>query len=52
MAEEIPLMVKQAAESVAGTGNVSVDLVWDPPWTLDKRSDTARLELDLTAEGW
>lgn len=52
MAEEIPLMVKQAAESIAGVGNVSVDLVWEPAWALDKMSDTAKLELDLTAEGW
>ena len=52
MAEEIVQMVRQAVESVAGKGNVSVELVWDPPWTLDKMSAEARLELDLTEEGW
>ncbi|MCL1902326.1 MAG: iron-sulfur cluster assembly protein [Alphaproteobacteria bacterium] len=52
MAEDIVLMVKQAAESVAGHGNVTVELIWDPPWTLDKMSTEARLELDLTEEGW
>ncbi|MCL2538670.1 MAG: iron-sulfur cluster assembly protein [Alphaproteobacteria bacterium] len=52
MAEEIVQMVKMAAESVAGAGNVNVELVWDPPWSLDKMSTTARLELDLTEEGW
>jgi FeS assembly SUF system protein len=52
MAEDIVLMVRQAAESVAGIGNVSVELVWDPPWSLDKMSPAARLELDLTEEGW
>ncbi|MCL2017759.1 MAG: iron-sulfur cluster assembly protein [Alphaproteobacteria bacterium] len=52
MAEEIVQMIRQAAESVAGFGNVSVELIWDPPWSLDKMSPTARLELDLTNEGW
>jgi len=52
MAEELLDMVKSAAESVAGIGNVSMELVWDPPWSLDKMSDIARLELDLTEEGW
>lgn len=52
MADEIPLMVKQASETVAGAGRVAVDLVWDPAWSLDKMSDAARLELDLTNEGW
>ena len=52
MAEDIVLMVKQAAESVAGRGNAHVELIWDPPWTLDRMSPAARLELDLTEEGW
>jgi len=52
MAEEIAQMVKQAAESIAGFRAVSVELVWDPPWSLDRMSSEARLELDLTEEGW
>jgi len=52
MAEEIVFMIKQAVESVAGFGNASVELVWNPPWSLDKMSQAARLELDLTEEGW
>ena len=52
VAEEIVQMVKLAAESVAGFGNASVELVWDPPWSLDKMSPAAKLELDLTDEGW
>jgi FeS assembly SUF system protein len=52
MAEELLLMVQQAAESVAGIGNASVELVWNPPWSLDKMSPSARLELDLMEEGW
>ena len=52
MAEEIMQMVRQAGESVAGVDNVDVGLVWDPPWSLDKMSQTARIELDLTDDGW
>lgn len=52
MMEELLDMVKTAVESVAGAGNVIIDLVWDPPWDISKMSDTARLELDLTGQGW
>ena len=52
MAEEIVQMVRASAESIVGSGNVDVELVWDPPWSLDKMSPIARLELDLTEEGW
>lgn len=52
MAEEIVQMVRQSAESVAGRGNVSVELIWYPPWSLDRMSQQARIELDLTGEGW
>ena len=26
---------------------VDLDLVWDPPWTKDKMSETTKLELNL-----
>ena len=52
MMEELLEMVKNATESVAGADNASIDLVWDPPWTISRMSDTARLELDLTEQGW
>ena len=52
IADEMVAMVRFAGESVAGVGNVNVNLVWDPPWSIAKMSDAAKLELDLTAEGW
>jgi metal-sulfur cluster biosynthetic enzyme len=52
MAEELLTMVRLAAESVAGAGKVEMQLVWEPPWTLSRMSPSARLELDLTEEGW
>jgi metal-sulfur cluster biosynthetic enzyme len=45
-------MVKDAAESVAGQGNVEIKLVWDPPWDISRMSQEARIELDLTEQGW
>jgi FeS assembly SUF system protein len=52
MMEELLAMVKDAAESVAGKGNVEIKLVWDPPWDISKMSQEARVELDLTEQGW
>lgn len=52
MMEEMLEQVRSVAQSVAGDVPVRVDLVWDPPWDLSRMSDVARLELDLTNEGW
>ncbi len=52
MAEEIVHMVKVAVSEVSGVSGVDVQLVWDPPWDLSRMSATAKLELDLTEEGW
>ena len=52
MMEEIVDMVKQKCEEVAHGIPVRVELVWDPPWNLFMMSDVARLELDLTNQGW
>lgn len=52
MMQEILMQVKDAVQAVAGTRSVQVDLVWSPAWDLSRMSDAARLELDLTNEGW
>ncbi len=52
MSEEILQMVKYAASSLPGVSGVDVELVWDPPWDISKMSECARLELDLTEQGW
>ncbi len=36
---------KQKVESVAGVEKANVEIVFDPPWTPDRMSDEARLEL-------
>jgi probable FeS assembly SUF system protein SufT len=38
---------RAAAESVPGVSEVDVELVWDPPWGLERMSDAARLQLGL-----
>ena len=52
MMEEILEQVRAAVQNVAGDTPVQVDLVWDPPWDLSRMSDAARVELDLTNQGW
>ena len=52
MMEELLEQVCAAAQLVAGDVPVRVDLVWDPPWDLSRMSDSARVDLDLTNEGW
>ncbi len=52
MMEELMAQLKDTVQAVVGNLKVRVDLVWDPPWDLSKMSDVARLELDLTEQGW
>ena len=46
-AESIPLRVQQMIQKLPETGEVEVDIVWDPPWDQTKMSDDARLILGL-----
>ena len=34
--------VKRYTRKISGVNNVNVEIVWDPPWTMDKRSDEAK----------
>ena len=34
--------VKRYAKKVSGVNNVDVEIVWDPPWTMEKMSDEAK----------
>ena len=52
MMEEMLAQVKNAIIGVAHGAPVRVELVWDPPWNLSMMSDAARVELDLTDQGW
>lgn len=47
VAGEMPQMVADAVAAVDGIGKVTVDLVWDPPWTPERMSDEARVALNM-----
>ena len=36
-----------AVPKIDGVSAVDLNLVWDPPWTKDKMSEAAKLELNL-----
>ncbi len=47
VAETLPPEVEEKVRNVVGVTDVSLDLVWDPPWSMDMMSDAARLELNM-----
>jgi FeS assembly SUF system protein len=47
VAGEMPVMVKTALEGVEGIGPVTVNMTFDPPWTPDLMSESAKLELNM-----
>jgi metal-sulfur cluster biosynthetic enzyme len=47
VAESLPNMVKENILKVPDVKDVDLKLVWDPPWTKEKMSEAAKLELNL-----
>ena len=47
VADSLPKMVKDNILNIDGVSDVDLKLVWDPPWTKDKMSEAAKLELNL-----
>ncbi len=47
VADSLPKMVKNNILKLEGVSDVELKLVWDPPWTKDKMSEAAKLELNL-----
>lgn len=47
VAQTFPGIVENAVRNVEGVSDSSVELVWDPPWTQDRMSEVARLELGM-----
>jgi FeS assembly SUF system protein len=46
-AQDLPINVENAVASVAGVGQVKVNVVWDPPWDQTRMSDEARATLNM-----
>ena len=38
---------RTAIQSVPGVSDIDIELVWDPPWSQDRMSDAARLQLGM-----
>ena len=47
VAESLPKMVKDNILKLDDIDDVDLKLVWDPPWTKDKMTEAAKLELNL-----
>ena len=47
VAESLPNQVKENIMKVEGVSDVNLKLVWEPPWSKDKMSEAAKLELNL-----
>ncbi len=46
-AQSMPAEVEQKTRSIPGVGEVTIDVVWDPPWGPEHMSEAARLELGV-----
>ena len=47
VAGEMPNMVTEALKTVKGVGEIKVNMTFDPPWTPDRMSEEAKLELNM-----
>lgn len=47
VAATFPGMVEDKVREVEGVSEVNVELVWEPPWTQERMTEAARLELGL-----
>ena len=46
-AQELPEQVREAVLAVPGVTDAEVEVIWEPPWTPDRMSEEARLQLDM-----
>jgi FeS assembly SUF system protein len=47
VAGSLPKEVEEKVRAVPGVTNVKVELVWDPPWCMEKMSEAAKLQLGM-----
>jgi FeS assembly SUF system protein len=45
VAGSLPIQVQERVAALPGVKSAKVDLVWDPPWSQDRMSESAKLEL-------
>ena len=44
-AQSLPVEVREKAAALPGVTEAKVEIVWDPPWTQDRMSEAAKLQL-------
>ncbi len=47
VAESLPPQVSSRVKALDGVADCRVEIVWDPPWSPDRMSEAAKLELGL-----
>jgi FeS assembly SUF system protein len=46
-AQSLPVEVREKAAAVPGVTEAKVEIVWDPPWTKERMTEAAKLQLGL-----
>ncbi|MBR5027732.1 MAG: DUF59 domain-containing protein [Bacteroidales bacterium] len=46
VADSLPIEVRSRILSIEGVSDAEVEITFDPPWSMDKMSDEAKMELD------
>ncbi len=47
VAQELPKQLEDEVVKLEGFNKVKVEITWEPPWTQDKISESAKLDLGL-----
>lgn len=47
VAQTFPSIVEDAIKAVPGVRDAAVELVWDPPWSSERMSEAAKLQLGM-----
>ena len=47
VAGSLPPEVESKIKNIEGVTKATVEVVWDPPWTPERMSEAARLQLNL-----
>lgn len=47
VAGSLPPEVEEKVRSIPGVASAKVEVVWDPPWTPEKMSEAAKLQLNM-----
>jgi metal-sulfur cluster biosynthetic enzyme len=47
VAQTLPVDVKTKIEEIEGVDRANIEIVFEPPWTPEKMSEAAKLEMNL-----